>query len=51
MALIPFVTLYPVDIQYCPLLAPPNQTSQKVTHHLDTTLTEARLIVESLMGL
>jgi hypothetical protein len=45
MALIPFVTPHPNDTQYCPLLAPPNQTSQKVTHP-DTTLAEARLTAE-----
>ena len=28
MALIPFVTPHLNDTQYCPLLAPPNQTSQ-----------------------
>jgi hypothetical protein len=32
-------------IQYCLLLAPPNQTSQKVTY-LNTILAEARLTAE-----
>jgi hypothetical protein len=32
----------PLTTQYCPLLAPPNQTSQEVTHP-GTTLVEARL--------
>jgi len=32
-------------IHYCPLLAPPNQTFQEVTHP-GTILAEARLIVE-----
>jgi hypothetical protein len=45
MALIPFVTSHPNDTQYCPLLAPRNQTSQEVTHP-DTTLAEACLITE-----
>jgi hypothetical protein len=31
--------------QYCPLLAPPNQTSQEVTHP-GTALAEARLTAE-----
>jgi len=31
--------------QYCPLLAPPNQTSQDVTHS-SITLAEARLTAE-----
>jgi hypothetical protein len=31
--------------QYCPLLAPSNQTFQEVTHS-GTTLAEARLIAE-----
>jgi hypothetical protein len=31
--------------QYCPLLAPPNQTSQEVTHP-GTTLAEACLTTE-----
>ena len=33
------------DIQYCPLLAPRNQTSQGVTHP-STTLAETRLTAE-----
>ena len=45
MALIPFVTPHPNDSQYCPLLAPLNQTSQEVTHP-GTTFAEARLTVE-----
>jgi hypothetical protein len=39
------ITPHPNDTQYCPLLAPPNQTSQGVTHP-DTTFVEAFLIVE-----
>ena len=39
------VTLHPNDTQYFPLLAPPNQTSQEVTHY-DTNLAEARLTAE-----
>jgi hypothetical protein len=35
----------PPMTQYCPLLAPPNQTFQEVTHP-GTTLTEARLTAE-----
>jgi hypothetical protein len=35
----------PSMTQYCPLLAPPNQTSQKVTH-LGIALAEARLTAE-----
>jgi hypothetical protein len=35
----------PKTTQYCPLLAPLNQTSLEVTH-LGTTLTKARLIAE-----
>jgi len=31
--------------QYCPLLAPPNQTSQEVTHS-STTLAKAHLTME-----
>jgi hypothetical protein len=46
MALIPFVTSHPNDTQYCPLLAPLNQTSQEVTHP-GTTPAEARLTVSS----
>ena len=41
----PPLTPHPNDTQYCPLLAPPNQTSQEVTHP-GTTLVEARLIAE-----
>ena len=39
------VTSHPNDTQYCPLLAPLNQTSQEVTHP-GTTLVEARLTAE-----
>ena len=39
------VTPHPNDTQYCPLLAPPNQTFQEVTH-LGTTLAEVRLTAE-----
>jgi hypothetical protein len=39
------VTSHPNDTQYCPLLAPLNQTSQEVTHH-GTTPAEARLTAE-----
>ena len=39
------ITPHPNDTQYCPLLAPLSQTSQKVTHP-GTTLTEARLTAE-----
>jgi hypothetical protein len=35
-------TPHPNDTQYCPFLAPPNQTSQEITHY-GATLTEARL--------
>jgi hypothetical protein len=35
----------PPMTQYCPLLAPPNQTSQEVTHP-GTVLAEARLTAE-----
>ena len=42
MALIPFVTSYLNNTQYCPLLAPRNQTSQEVTHP-GTTLAKAYL--------
>ena len=45
MALIPFVTPHPNVTQYCPLLAPPNQTSQEVTHP-STTIAEACLTAE-----
>jgi len=36
----------PPMTQYCPLLAPPNQTSQEVTHP-STTLAKARLMQSS----
>jgi hypothetical protein len=39
------VTSHFNDTQYCLLLAPPNQTSQEVTHP-STTLAEAYLIAE-----
>jgi hypothetical protein len=39
------VTSHPNDTQYCPLLAPLNQTSQEVTHP-STTSAEARLTAE-----
>jgi hypothetical protein len=39
------VTPHPNDIQYCPLLAPPNQISEEVTHP-GTTLIEVRLTAE-----
>jgi hypothetical protein len=39
------VTSHPNDTQYCPLLAPLNQTSQEVTHP-GTTPAEARLTAE-----
>jgi hypothetical protein len=42
MTLILFVTPHSNDTQYCPHLAPQNQTSQEVTHP-GTTLTEAHL--------
>jgi hypothetical protein len=42
---IKIVRSHPNDIQYCPLLAPINQTSQEVTY-LGTTLAEARLTAE-----
>jgi hypothetical protein len=35
----------PQTTQYCSLLAPPNQTSQEVTHP-GTTLAEARLTAD-----
>jgi hypothetical protein len=36
MVLIPFVMTHPPMTQYCPLLAPPNQTYQEVTHPMIT---------------
>jgi hypothetical protein len=40
-----FVTTHPQTTQYCPLLVPPNQTSQEVTHP-GITLAKARLAAE-----